>query len=141
MPERVAILLVEDNDDDAELTSLALASPSLAYRLQRVRDGAEAFDVLSGSATRAEETLRPLPVVVLLDLRLPKVSGLELLEAIRANERTRALPVIVLSNSAWDRERLEERQLGPIAFVGKPVQRASLAAAAASLGLRLWSEA
>jgi two-component system response regulator len=141
MPEPGAILLVEDNEDDAELTSLALSPPSLAYRLERVRDGAEALEALFGSATRPDDALPILPVVVLLDLRLPRVSGLEVLEAIRANERTRNLPVIVLSGSAWDRERLEERRLRPIAFTGKPVQRASLAAAAASLGLRLWRDA
>lgn len=140
MGEHPPILLVEDNDDDAELTFLALSSPSLLHPLQRVHDGAEALEYLLGHGSSAAAKPPVLPVVVLLDLRTPRVSGLEVLAALRADARTKTLPVIVLSNSHYDQERLTDHDFAPIAFAGKPVDHARVAAAAKSLGLRLWRE-
>ncbi|MCM2316957.1 MAG: response regulator [Thermoanaerobaculia bacterium] len=140
MSETPPILLVEDNDDDAELTFLALGSPSLLHPLRRVRDGAEALDFLFGRGPFAAANPPGLPVVVLLDLRTPRVSGLEVLKALRADGRTRTLPVIVLSNSHWDQEQIIGHGFAPIAFSGKPVDLARVADAARSLGLILWRE-
>lgn len=140
MSKTSPILLVEDNDDDAELTFLALGSPSLLHPLQRVRDGAEALDYLFGRGPSATANPPELPVVVLLDLRTPRVSGMEVLTALRADGRTKSLPVIVLSNSQWDQEQIMEHDFAPIAFAGKPVDFARVAAAAKSLGLSLWRE-
>jgi two-component system response regulator len=118
MNNKFEILLVEDNPQDAELAIRALRECLPVSHLAHVCDGREALDFLHGSA--AEEGCKP-PKVVLLDLKLPKVSGLEVLREIRANERTKLLPVVVLTSSREDSDVAEAYRLGANSFIVKPV--------------------
>src|SRR5689334_16443413 len=110
MGEVASILLVEDNDDDAELTIRAFAQAKIANPLVRVSDGVEALDYLFGRGSYAQRDLGVQPVVVLLDLKLPRLDGIDVLKAIRADERTRYLPVVMLTSSDHDRDRLAAYQ-------------------------------
>lgn len=133
--DQVEILLVEDNPTDAELTIESLREVNLANRLHWVRDGAEALDFVFG---RGEHALRPdnkLPRVILLDLRLPKVDGLEVLQALKADARARLIPVVVLTSSKEDRDVVESYRLGVNSFVSKPVAFEEFARAVSQLGL------
>ena len=105
-----AILLVEDNDDDAELAMMAFHRAKITNPLIRMRDGVEALDYLFGRGKHAERDASDLPAVTLLDLKLPKVNGLEVLKAIRADERTRHLPIVILTSSNEDKDRLAGEQ-------------------------------
>jgi two-component system response regulator len=118
MKSQLEILLVEDNPQDAELAIRALKKCMPMSRLLHVCDGQAALDFLIGGA--AEERGKP-PKVVLLDLKLPKVGGLEVLREIRANERTKLLPVVVMTSSREDRDVAEAYQLGANSFIVKPV--------------------
>jgi len=109
----VDILLVEDNPNDAELTQRAFRKSDLDVRLAIVRDGAEAMDYLFGGKAR--------PKVVLLDLKLPKIDGIDVLRRIRAGERTRTIPVVVLTSSQEERDIVECYELGANSYVVKPV--------------------
>jgi two-component system, response regulator len=126
----VDILLVEDNATDAELCIDALRGRNLANDLVWVKDGAEALEVLLPSDDRSTCS----PKVVLLDLQLPKVTGLEVLRKIRSDERTRRLPVVVLTSSKEDRDVIEAYDLGVNSFISKPVQFEAFAEVAAQLG-------
>ncbi|NDY41505.1 response regulator [Dissulfurirhabdus thermomarina] len=118
MPESAPeILLVEDNPDDVELTLHAFRKYRLANRVHVVRDGQEALDRLLGDGDAAG----PLPKVVLLDLNLPKVHGLEVLRRLRADPRTALIPVVVLTTSALDRDLEESYRLGANSYIVKPV--------------------
>ncbi|HUB14098.1 MAG TPA: response regulator [Acetobacteraceae bacterium] len=117
----VDILLVEDNDSDAELCIRALRKHKLANHLVRVKDGAEALDLLFSTGPCANRE-RPSPKVVLLDLRLPKVDGLEVLQRVKADERTRTLPIVVVTSSKEDRDIVEAYGLGVNSFISKPVE-------------------
>jgi two-component system, response regulator len=117
-----AVLLVEDNVDDVELTRRAFARSRVANRLEVVGDGAE-----SG----------PLPAVVLLDLKLPKVDGLKVLQELRADERTRLLPVVILTSSREERDLVEGYRLGANSYVRKPVDFQEFQTAVEQLG-RYW---
>src|SRR5262245_19781311 len=117
MERAVDILLVEDNPDDAELTLRALRKSINTDRLVHVDDGAKAIDFLLGGADAEASP----PKFVLLDLKLPKVDGLEVLRRIKANERTRAIPVIVLTSSKEDRDIAESYLLGVKSYIVKPV--------------------
>ena len=110
------ILLVEDNPDDEELTVRALRKANLMNRITVVRDGAQAIDRLLGAGRS-----QGLPVVVLLDLKLPKVDGLDVLRRIRSDERTRLLPVVVFTSSSEERDIVESYNLGANGYVRKPV--------------------
>jgi two-component system, response regulator len=112
------ILLVEDNADDSVLTERALRRGGLTHKVVVVRDGAEALEYLFGGEG---SSARELPVFVLLDLKLPKVHGLEVLERIRADKRTKDLPVIVLSSSDEERDLVESYRLGADRYVRKTV--------------------
>lgn len=112
------ILLVEDNPDDVELTIHALEENGVRNPVVVAKDGAEALDRLFGPA--GGPAPEP-PVIVLLDLNLPKLGGIEVLKRIRANERTRLLPVIVLTSSAEDRDLVESYRFGANSYVRKPV--------------------
>ena len=118
MRTQFEILLVEDNPHDAELAIRALRKRLPVSHLVHVSDGQEALDFLHGSA--AEEGCKP-PKVVLLDLKLPKVGGLEVLREIRANERTKLLPVVILTSSREDCDVVEAYRLGANSFIVKPV--------------------
>lgn len=128
------ILLVEDDPRDAELTLEALATHNLANRVDRVGDGDEALDYLR---RRGRYAGRPDddPVVVLLDLKLPKVSGLEVLREVKGDERLRTTPVVVLTSSREDRDLVESYRLGVNAYVVKPVDFQEFVGAVQELGL------
>lgn len=123
------ILLVEDNPDDEALMLRAFQKSQLANRIEVVRDGAEALDYLLGPARPA------LPTLVILDLKLPKVDGLEVLRQVRAAERTRTLPVVVLTSSREEQDLVESYRLGANSYVRKPVDFVQFAQAVQTLGL------
>ena len=128
------ILLVEDNPNDLELTLIALAKSQLANEVVVVRDGAEALDYLN---RRGEYAGRPVgnPAVVLLDLKLPKVDGLEVLKEIRATDVLRAMPVVMLTSSKEEQDLVRSYELGVNAYVVKPVDFADFLRAIADLGI------
>lgn len=129
------ILLVEDNPTDEKLTLRAFKKCNVANEVVVVRDGAEALDYLFGSGKYAGPNAPPLPTVTLLDLKLPRVDGLEVLRRIRANERTRLLPVVVLTASKEDEDVIRSYALGANAYVRKPVDFAQFVEAANTLGV------
>lgn len=137
MPDResaIEILLVEDNPNDAELCIRALKKQNLANKLLWVKDGEEALEALFAEGRYAGK-INGRPKVVLLDLRLPKVSGLEVLQKIRGDERTRMVPVVVLTSSKEDRDVVEAYKLGANSYVPKPVEFDPFMEAVAQLGL------
>ena len=134
-PNNSTILLVEDNPADAELTTRALKKHNLANDLVWVKDGAEALDFTFGTGAFAGRDVRQLPRVILLDLRLPKVDGLEVLQKIRADERTKLIPVVVLSSSTQDKDIIESYRRGVNSYVSKPVEFEEFFKAVSQLGL------
>jgi len=117
----VEILLVEDNPNDVELTLDALHENKLANRIEVVRDGVEALDFIFCEGTYANRDINHQPRLILLDLKLPKVTGLEVLAKIRADERTRLIPVVILTTSREERDVIESYQLGVNSYILKPV--------------------
>jgi two-component system, response regulator len=130
----VDILLVEDNPDDAELAIRALSKHNLANRVEWVKDGAAALDFLFHRGDYAGFP-NTLPRVVLLDLRLPKLDGIEVLSEIRAHAETRELPVVVLTSSREERDLVATYELGVNSFVAKPVAFDEFARTVAELGM------
>jgi two-component system response regulator len=135
MLDNLQILLVEDNDDDATLTEMAFAEARTGSALVRVRDGVDALDFLFGRGSYANRDPNDLPAVVLLDLKLPRLGGLEVLGEIRRDARTRHLPVVILTSSAEDTDRLAAYDLHVNSFVRKPVVYERFVEAARQLGL------
>ncbi len=129
------VLLVEDNPDDVDLTLHAFRSNGLFNEIVVARDGAEALDYLFGTGSYASAGPQPLPVVMILDLNMPRVSGLDVLRRIRAEERTRLLPTVILTTSVEQRDVMESYQLGANAYVQKPVALEDFVVAAGRLGL------
>jgi two-component system response regulator len=129
------VLLVEDNPDDVDLTIHAFRSNGLSNEIVVARDGAEALDYLFGSGSFAAAGPQPLPIVMILDLNLPRISGLEVLRQVRAHERTRLLPTVVLTTSVEQRDVVEGYRLGANAYVQKPVALEEFVVAAGRLGL------
>lgn len=119
--EAVEILLAEDNPDDAELTIRALKKHNLANRLVWVKDGAEALDFIFSTGQYADRPLSSVPKVILLDLKMPKVDGIEVLRKIKGDERTSHIPVVILTSSAESRDIDACYKLGVNSFVSKPV--------------------
>lgn len=117
----IDILLVEDNPHDLELALQALHKVKLAKRIQIARDGVEALDFLFGQGEHAHRSLAEQPKLVLLDLKLPKISGLEVLQRIKGDPRTRMIPVAVLTSSAEQRDLVESYQMGVNSYIVKPV--------------------
>lgn len=115
------LLLVEDNPEDLELTLLALSEARLSKRIQVARDGPEALDFLFCEGDFAARRFRDAPKVIFLDLKLPKLSGLEVLRRIKNDPRTRLIPVVVLTSSKEERDVNESYQLGVNGYVVKPV--------------------
>jgi len=114
-----AVLLVEDNDDDAELTMLGLKHAKIQNPVDIAHDGQEALDYLFGTGQHA----RPrVPTVVLLDLKLPRIDGLDVLKRIRAEERTRLVPVVILTSSSEDGDMINGYRLGANSYVCKPIE-------------------
>jgi two-component system response regulator len=126
------ILLVEDNPKDEALTLRALQKHNLQALVTVMRDGVEAIDYLLPAG---DNMVQPLPQLVLLDLKLPKVGGLEVLRRLRGHERTRLLPVVILTSSAEERDIIEGYRLGTNSYVRKPVDFVEFAEAVRHLGL------
>jgi two-component system response regulator len=129
------LLLVEDNPTDEKLTLRGFKKCGVANEIVVVRDGAEALDYLFARGKYAGRIAEQLPAVVLLDLNLPRVGGLEVLRQIRANERTKLLPVMVLTASKEEEDVVRSYTLGANAYVRKPVDFGDFATAAQTLGL------
>jgi two-component system response regulator len=125
--EAVEILLVEDSQDDAELTIRAITSNKITNRIQLVKDGVEAIRFLQGNG--------PLPRLVLLDLKLPRMNGLEVLKEIRENPRTRTLPVVILTSSREEPDIARAYELGVNSYIVKPVEFEGFIKAVTDTGL------
>jgi len=134
MEEKI-ILLVEDNPDDVELTLRAFKKCNIANEVVVARDGVEALDYLFGTGAYAGRDLSVMPAVVLLDLKLPGIDGLEVLRRLRADERTRFLPVVVLASSNEDQDVVNSYQLGANSYIRKPVDFVQFIDAARQLGI------
>jgi CheY-like chemotaxis protein len=133
MTQEPVILLVEDNPKDEALTLRALKKTNIVNRVVVAHDGVEAIEYLLGSA--ADGSRNELPGLILLDLKLPKIDGHEVLRRIRSDERTRLLPVVILTTSVEDKDRLQGYRLGANSYVRKPVDFAEFAQAVVQLGL------
>jgi two-component system response regulator len=131
----VEILLVEDNPDDVQLTLHAFAKNKFSNRIHVVRDGAEALDFVFSTGAYADRATQPNPKVILLDVKLPKVDGLEVLRRIKGDERTRVIPVVMLTSSREDRDVIESYQLGVNGYIVKPVDFTNFIEAVRTLGM------
>jgi DNA-binding response OmpR family regulator len=117
----VEILLVEDNDDDAELTLMAFKKHKFANIIIRIRDGAEALDYLFCRRQFISRNINQLPKIILLDLKLPKVSGFEVLKAVKSNDILKSIPVIIMTSSQEEKDIVRSYELGVNSFITKPV--------------------
>ena len=131
----VEILLVEDNPNDVELTLRALKKHNLANKIHVVKDGAEALDYIFASNAYAYRKIEDRPKVILLDLKLPKVSGLEVLSKIKSDERTKIIPVVVLTSSKEERDLVESYRLGANSYITKPADFDKFVDSVSELGL------
>jgi len=140
--EKEIILLVEDNPDDVDLTLRALKKNNIKNQVVVAKDGVEALDYLHGTGLYAGRNVKELPVVVMLDLKLPKISGLEVLKSIRQGDSTRLIPVVILTSSAEQKDVIEGYQLGANSYIRKPVDFEQFVEAVKILGLywTLWNE-
>jgi two-component system response regulator len=121
MSHEVEILLVDDSTEDVELTVLALRRNKICNEIQVAEDGSEALDFLFCRGPHKDRRFSHPPKLVLLDLKLPKVDGLQVLRAIRADERTKAIPVVILTSSKEQRDLIDGYNLGVSAYIQKPV--------------------
>ena len=131
----VEILLVEDNPRDAELTIRALKKKNLANHLYHVEDGVEALDFLFGRGKYSGRDSSDMPKVVLLDLKLPRVNGLEVLSTMKSDQRTQTIPVVIVTSSAEDPDIQTAYQLGANSYVLKPVQFEAFVEAMTKIGV------
>jgi len=129
------IMVVEDNPDDEELTLRALRQAKIANEIVVTRDGNEALEFVFGTGQYAGRDLDRMPAVILLDLKLPKLNGLEVLKRLRSDPRTKLIPVVVLTSSSEDEDMLRSYQVGANSYVRKPVEFASFANAVSQLGM------
>lgn len=130
----IEILLVEDNPNDLELALHALKKNNLVNRIQVARDGQEALDFIYGNGAFNGRLLKNGPRVVLLDLKLPKVDGLEVLRTLKASDRTRSIPVVIMTSSREERDLVESYRLGVNSYIIKPVDFAQFTEAVRHLG-------
>lgn len=133
--ELIDILLVEDNPQDLELALRALQKANVGNRIQIARDGAEALDFIFCEGPHAGRKFHQGPKVILLDLKLPKVDGLEVLQKIKADERTRTIPVVVLTSSKEQQDVVETYRLGVNSYIVKPVNFESFMKSVQELGI------
>jgi two-component system response regulator len=129
------ILLVEDNPDDEALTVRALKKSNVIHEVIVARDGIQALDFLFGEGAHGDRDTTKMPLVILLDLKLPKLDGLEVLRRLRADNRTRLLPVVILTSSIEESDRFDGYALGANSYVRKPVDFDAFVAVAAQLGM------
>lgn len=134
-PQGIEILLVEDNPNDVELTLYAFQEHNLTNQVHVVRDGAEALDFLFCRGPYAGRDCGERPKVILLDLKLPKVDGLEVLRAVKADPELRDIPVVVLTSSAEERDVVESYRLGVNSYIVKPIDFAAFLEVVAKIGL------
>jgi two-component system, response regulator len=134
MKEKI-ILLVEDNPDDVELTIRALKNNNILNKMVVAKDGVEALDYLFGVGAYAGRDVGEMPVVILLDLKLPKIDGLEVLKRIRRNQLTRLVPVVILTSSAEERAKIDGYRPGANSYVRKPVDFTQFIEAMKILGI------
>lgn len=135
MSNELEILLVEDSPIDAELTIRALAKHQLTNHVTHVTDGQAALDFFFGGETSEVRDLAAKPALVLLDLNLPKVGGIEVLRRLRADDRTKRVPVMILTSSSQDRDVIETHSLGANSYIVKPVEFRNFSEAANNMGL------
>ncbi len=133
--KHVDILLVEDNPNDADLTMMALEDRNLANNVVWVEDGQEALDFLYAKGKYEQRKTDSNPKLILLDLRMPKVDGLEVLKEIKSNESTKQIPVVILTSSTEDEDIVEGYKLGVNSYVSKPVDFDEFSKAVSELGL------
>jgi len=131
----VEILLVEDNQYDAEMTIRALKKVNLANKLVHLQDGEEAIDFLFGKNDFSERDITILPKVILLDIKMPKVDGIEILRQVRADENTRKIPVVIMTSSKEEQDIINSYAIGVNSYVVKPVDFEGFAKAVSQLGL------
>ena len=134
MEEKI-ILLVEDNPDDVELTLRAFKKNNILNGVIVAKDGVEALDVLFGTGMYAGRELKELPVVILLDLKLPNIDGMEVLKRIRQDHRTKLIPVVILTSSSEPKDVINGYSLGANGYVRKPVEFSQFVEAMRNLGL------
>ncbi len=132
--KEVEILLVEDNPQDLELTMRALRKNNLANAITTVSDGEAALDFLFARGPYAGRDINNHPRVVFLDLKLPKVDGIEVLRQVKMDERTKSIPIVVVTSSAEERDRVESYQLGVNSYVVKPIEFESFVKTITELG-------
>jgi two-component system, response regulator len=129
------VLLVEDNPDDVELTKMALNKNKILNNLVVARDGEEALDYIFGTGSYTGQGMAPMPVLTLLDLKLPKIDGIEVLRRIRKDQRTQLYPVVILTSSDEQKDIVEGYRLGANSYVRKPVDFNQFSEAVRQLGL------
>jgi CheY-like chemotaxis protein len=135
MEKRKTILLVEDNPDDEMLAMRALKKSNIANEIVVARDGVEALDYLFGTGSYKDRDKSVMPQIVLLDLKLPKIDGLEVLRRIRADKRTKMLPVAILTSSKEERDVISSYDLGANSYIRKPVDFDQFAESIRQLGM------
>lgn len=135
MSQDQVILLVEDQPDDEELTMRALAKNNIMNEVVVARDGVQALEYLFGTGAYAGRDMNVMPQIILLDLKLPKIDGLEVLRRLRADDRTKFLPVVILTSSKEEQDVMKSYQLGANSYVRKPVDFQEFTKAVQQLGL------
>lgn len=135
MTEKFDILLVEDNPSDAELTIRALRKVSVINTLLHLQNGEEALEYIFATGAYAQRNIHEIPKVVLLDLKMPKVDGLEVLKRIKEDNRTKMIPVVLLTSSKEDKDILDGYQLGVNSYIVKPVEYQNFVKAVSDVGL------
>jgi two-component system response regulator len=133
--EKVEILLAEDNERDAEMTLRALRKNNLGNRVHRVADGAEALEFMFCTGAYAGRDPNALPKLILLDLKMPKVDGIEVLRRLKSEERTRTLPVVMMTSSNEERDVVESYRLGVNSYIVKPIDFSAFVDVVARIGL------
>ncbi|MBS1504109.1 MAG: response regulator [Bacteroidetes bacterium] len=131
---KVEILLVEDNPHDAEMTIRALTKVNLANKLIHVKDGAEALDFIFSKGAYSERDIDDKPKVILLDIKMPKVDGIEVLRQLKSDEKTRSIPVVIMTSSKEEQDIITSYDIGVNSYVVKPVDFEGFAKAVSQLG-------